>query len=123
ERPWTGVQLLYLIAQQLNPGPRAFVAFTHADYRHPGVFQSSGPALIAGPPVSTSTYYRGRVIILGDERTQSHAEFTMMALRTAPGATVVGSTTAGADGNVSLIALPGGLRTYFSGLGVFYADG
>jgi len=29
----------------------------------------------------------------------------------------------GADGNVSLIALPGGIRTYFSGLGVYYPDG
>lgn len=51
-----------------------------------------------------------------------HAEFTLMALRTAPDVTVVGSPTAGADGNVSLIALPGGLRTYFSGLGVYYPD-
>jgi carboxyl-terminal processing protease len=54
---------------------------------------------------------RGKVILLGDEQTQSHAEFTMMALKTAPDVTIVGSPTAGADGNVSLIALPGGLRT------------
>jgi len=47
----------------------------------------------------------------------------MMALRTAPDVTIVGSPTAGADGNVSLVALPGGPRTYFSGLGVFYPDG
>ncbi len=36
---------------------------------------------------------------------------------------MVGSQTAGADGNVSLIRLPGGITTYFSGLGVFYPDG
>jgi C-terminal processing protease CtpA/Prc len=35
----------------------------------------------------------------------------------------VGSTTAGADGNVSQIPLPGGLNTMISGLGVFYPDG
>jgi C-terminal processing protease CtpA/Prc len=46
-----------------------------------------------------------------------------MALRTAPGAIVVGSTTAGADGNVSNFALPGGLSTMISGIGVFYPDG
>lgn len=45
-----------------------------------------------------------------------------MAFRRAPGAKVVGSTTAGADGNVSPFALPGGLRTMVSGLGVFYPD-
>ena len=39
-----------------------------------------------------------------------------------PGAVVVGSTTAGADGNVSSIPLPGGLNTMISGLGVFYPD-
>jgi C-terminal processing protease CtpA/Prc len=34
----------------------------------------------------------------------------------------VGSTTAGADGNVSSIPLPGGLSTMISGIGVFYPD-
>jgi len=36
---------------------------------------------------------------------------------------VVGSQTAGADGNVSNIPLPGGQRAMFSGIGVFYPDG
>jgi C-terminal processing protease CtpA/Prc len=45
-----------------------------------------------------------------------------MALRVAPQAIVVGSTTAGADGNVSEIMLPGALRTMISGIGVFYPD-
>jgi hypothetical protein len=34
----------------------------------------------------------------------------------------MGSTTAGADGNVSEIPLPGGLRSLISGIGVFYPD-
>ena len=46
-----------------------------------------------------------------------------MALRVAPKAVVLGSTTAGADGNVSLISLPGGIQTYISGIGVYYPDG
>ena len=37
-------------------------------------------------------------------------------------AIIVGSTTAGADGNVSQIPLPGGLSTMISGIGVFYPD-
>jgi len=44
-----------------------------------------------------------------------------MAFRSS-GATVIGSTTAGADGNVSEIPLPGGLRSMISGNGVFYPD-
>jgi C-terminal processing protease CtpA/Prc len=36
--------------------------------------------------------------------------------------TVVGSTTAGADGDVSPFSLPGGLHTQISGIGIFYPD-
>lgn len=39
------------------------------------------------------------------------------------GSVIVGSTTAGADGNVSSIVLPGGLQTMISGVGVYYPDG
>jgi C-terminal processing protease CtpA/Prc len=46
-----------------------------------------------------------------------------MALRSSPNAIVLGSTTAGADGDVSRIPLPGGLNTMISGLGIFYPDG
>ena len=35
----------------------------------------------------------------------------------------MGSTTAGADGNVSSIKLPGGIMTMISGIGVYYPDG
>ena len=46
-----------------------------------------------------------------------------MAFRSVPGAVVVGSTTAGADGNASWFAMPGGERSMISGIGVFYPDG
>jgi hypothetical protein len=45
-----------------------------------------------------------------------------MALRTAPTAIAIGSQTAGTDGDVSQIALPGGIRTLFSGKGVYIPD-
>jgi len=37
--------------------------------------------------------------------------------------TVIGIATAGADGNVTAVRLPGGYSTYFSGLEVLYPDG
>src|SRR5688572_15689791 len=67
-------------------------------------------------------HYPGKVVVLVDETSLSQAEYTAMAFRAAPQAIVVGSTTAGADGNVSQISLPGGLRTAISGIGVFYPD-
>lgn len=112
---------MYLIAERLNPERRPFAKFTTPRYDQPGTLSWTEP-YFAGPNAPTNNYYRGRVILLGDDRTQSHAEFTMMALRTAPDVVVVGTPTAGADGNVSRIVLPGGLSTYFSGLGVFYPD-
>ena len=42
---------------------------------------------------------------------------------TAPGAIVMGSQTAGADGNVSTVWFPGGFGSWISGIGVYYPDG
>ncbi len=49
-------------------------------------------------------------------------EYTAMAVRVAPNVTVIGSTTAGADGNVSFFYLPGGITTAISGIGIYYPD-
>jgi C-terminal processing protease CtpA/Prc len=72
---------------------------------------------------SNSGYYKGKIIIIVNETTQSSAEYHTMAFRTAPRAKVIGSTTAGADGNISRISLPGGVSTMISGIGVYYPDG
>ena len=64
-----------------------------------------------------------KVVILINEQTQSQAEFTTMALQTAPDAKIIGSQTAGADGNVVSIIFPGNYGTWMTGLGVFYPDG
>jgi len=40
-----------------------------------------------------------------------------------PNVVGIGSQTAGADGNIMLIDLPGGYRTAITGLGVYYPDG
>jgi hypothetical protein len=98
--------------------PTSFVDFTFADLANPGAFRfSDGPLIQPGP-----VHYGGRLVILVDETSQSQAEYTAMALRAMPNAVVVGSTTAGADGNVSSIPLPGQLSTMISGIGVFYPD-
>jgi hypothetical protein len=95
-----------------------FARFTNGDLSTPGAFHWM-------PPISLKPekpHYNGRVVILVDEVSLSQAEYTTMAFRASPGALVVGSTTAGADGNVSPFALPGGLSTMISGIGVFYPD-
>jgi C-terminal processing protease CtpA/Prc len=97
------------------------VDFTVGDLANPGSFHSMPPR--EAPPLAPlRPHYDGKVVILVDEITQSSAEYHAMAFRAAPGAIVMGSTTAGADGNVSEILLPGGLTTRISGVGVYYPD-
>ena len=66
--------------------------------------------------------YAGRVVVLVDELTEGGAEYAAMAFRSAPDAIVVGSRTAGANGNRSTVPLPGGLNSAISGIGAFYPD-
>jgi len=113
---------MYMFANFFNPGARPFVKFTSVDPTYPGQVRWL-PPMLAGLASGNANAYRGRVAILVDERTQSHAEFSVMALRTAPENKVIGSQTAGADGNITTLALPGGIRTIFTGLGVYYPNG
>jgi hypothetical protein len=108
----------YAIGSLLVDKETEFARFALADLSNPGAFY--WPQAATAKLTPKEPHYQGRVLILVDEITQSQAEFTTMAFRAAPKALVVGSTTAGADGDVALIALPGGLRTAISGRGVFY---
>jgi hypothetical protein len=67
--------------------------------------------------------YKGKVVLLVNERTHSMAEFTTMCLQTGDNVTTIGSQTSGADGNTSKIEMVGGFITAFSGIGIFYPDG
>lgn len=66
--------------------------------------------------------YKGRVILLVDEMTQSNPEFQAMAFQSCPQTLTIGSPTSGANGSIVWIPLPGQL-TSFSGVGTLYPDG
>lgn len=96
-----------------------FVKFTETNIDNPGEFTFKSKLEVP----SQGDTYKGKLIVLVNEFSQSQAEYTAMALRAGDNTTILGSTTAGADGNISEIKLPGGLKTYISGIGVFYPDG
>jgi hypothetical protein len=100
--------------------PSPFVKFTVGNVDYPGAFKF-GPPIING--AMTTDSYKGKVVVIVNATSQSQAEYTTMAFQSSPNVKVIGSTTAGADGNVSYIVLPGGLNTMISGIGVFYPDG
>lgn len=66
--------------------------------------------------------YKGRVILLVDEMTQSNPEFQAMAFQSCPQTLTIGSPTSGANGSIVWIPLPGQM-TSFSGIGALYPDG
>ena len=104
----------------LNAEKKPFAKFTYPDITFPGVYHYTKPVYCGR---KNKTPYSGKVVLLFNEQTQSHAEFTLMALQTAPNVTSIGSQTAGADGNVSQITFPGDYKTYMTGIGVYYPDG
>jgi hypothetical protein len=95
------------------------VIFTKAVGELPGYFEEQ-PTSLGG---KIDNYYKGKVVVIVDATTLSQAEYTTMAFQAVPDCVVVGSQTAGADGNVIALPIPGGIRTLFSGLGVFYPNG
>ena len=112
--------VIYDLSSYLMLRSTPFVKFTNGSIENPGLFTFTEP-VYAGR--KNTDYYKGKVVILTNEISQSSAEFHTMAYRVNPHATVIGSTTAGADGNVSRFDLPGGLSTMISGIGVYYPDG
>lgn len=110
--------VVFDIASRLVRQATDFALFSRSDPRNPGSFewwytQSIEP---------NSQYFDGLVLVLIDELTQSQAEYTAMALSVADNSYLVGSNTAGADGDVSIVPIPGGFQLPISGIGVFYPD-
>ena len=110
--------MVFTLGSHFVEKPTEFARFTFPDPANPGAFAFGQPLALR----PHTPHYAGKLVILVDEVTQSSAEYTTMAFRSAPGAIVIGSTTAAADGNVSRIPLPGGQHTMISGIGVFYPD-
>jgi C-terminal processing protease CtpA/Prc len=113
--------IVFRLSNYLLNEKKDFVKFTAGDIKTPGLFTFRGGEMRVGG--KNKNYFKGKVVIIVNEETQSNAEYTTMALRVAPNAIVLGSTTAGADGNVSGITLPGNIFTYISGIGVLTPDG
>jgi C-terminal processing protease CtpA/Prc len=116
-----------LTGRYFIPDKFQFVDFTTPVHHIPGYYQKLGIERELRKYgikfKGNKNYYKGMVVVLVNEWTQSSAEYQTMAFQATPNCVVVGSQTAGADGNVSSLPLPRNIRTLFSGLGVFYPDG
>ncbi len=71
----------------------------------------------------SSWKYRGRVVVLINEKAISQAEHTCLFLEATAHAKFIGSPTQGANGDVTQTVLPGDIVVNFSGHDVRHADG
>lgn len=74
-------------------------------------------------PRANVPLYRGRTVMLIDERTISQAEHTGLFFEAANGTTFIGSPSAGANGDITNLVLPGGITLVFTGHDVRHMDG
>jgi C-terminal processing protease CtpA/Prc len=114
---------------------KPFARFTTANLNNPGEFNLSRNVEFldnnAGNRYSSNIfetprsekYFQGKLVVIVNEETISQAEYTAMAFRAGDNTVIIGSQTQGADGNISFIPLPGGLKAGISGIGVYYPDG
>ena len=110
----------YAIAEYLNPAPKEFVKFLDPDLSFPGRFVWRAGSEKCGK--TNPDYYKGKVVILVNEKTMSHGEYTAMCLQVAPNVTIIGSQTAGADGANASFKIIKGFQTSFTCYGVFYPN-
>jgi carboxyl-terminal processing protease len=116
---------MFKIALYLLNSQQKFARITFPNLDYPGTYTWKSYFGMVGPlrPDDDIPQYRGKVVLLVNESTISHAEWTTMALQTVPGCVTIGSQTAGADGNVFRPVWPGKLTSNITGLGIFYPDG
>lgn len=101
---------------------KVFVKQTYADLKYPGrfVFEEN---FGGSPAFESNSKYTGKVILLVDEATHSHAEWLAMCFKTVKSATIIGSQTSGADGGVSSYEITNPFKISFTGKGVYYPNG
>ncbi|WP_281637682.1 S41 family peptidase [Flavobacterium marginilacus] len=110
----------YAIAEYLNPEPKEFVKFIEPDLSFAGRYIWRNGIETCGK--INPDYYKGKVVLLVNEKSISHSEYTAMTLQVAPNATIIGNQTAGADGANTRFEIIKGLQTSFTCYGVFYPN-
>lgn len=74
-------------------------------------------------PRTNAMRYKGKTVMLIDERAISQSEHSGLFYKAANGTVFIGSPTAGANGDVTSFSVPGGIRIGFSGHDVRWPDG
>ncbi|HEY8174515.1 MAG TPA: S41 family peptidase [Gemmatimonadaceae bacterium] len=113
----------WAIAPRLSARPMPAAAFQRPLVMSPDSTQWTSFHFIQLTPPGYKWVYPGKTVLLVDERTISQAEHTGLFFEAANKTTIVGSPTMGANGDVTTVALVGGMYATFTGHDVRHADG
>ncbi|SIT02286.1 S41 family peptidase [Belliella pelovolcani] len=94
-----------------------FTKVIKPDFKYPGRY-----LITDQKGVTKASKYKGKVILLVDEYTQSRAEFTAIYIQNGYNVTTIGSQTAGAGGMMIPLEFVGGYQSYFTSSGIFFPD-
>lgn len=111
--------LLYHIADYIMPHRTGCTRTTTVVRDFPGVIRWNDIQYFGN---ENPNYYKGKIMVLINEKTVSMGESIVAILRHCPDVILVGSPTAGSDGPVSTFVLPGGVHVRFTGEGFYFAD-
>ena len=114
------------IYNKLLSQPAFFGIRDEVDYTAPGKFHFMGYLVqkeVKYLGIKNDNPYKGKVVVLIDQSTQSAEELWAMIFKTIPGVKLIGSQTSGADGNITHLYLTNGIDITFSGVGIYYPDG
>ncbi|WP_223609475.1 S41 family peptidase [Chryseobacterium sp. OSA05B] len=91
-----------------------------ADVIYPGMMRTIENEMHI--PDSKKDAYTGPVVLLINEYTQSQGESMLLAMKSIKNSVTLGDYTAGTNGNVMVIKLPGKTKIRMSGIGVLLPD-
>ncbi|WP_264535905.1 S41 family peptidase [Flavobacterium sp. N1736] len=106
------------ISNFLNPHEKMFCVYTMPYLNYPGRYAWTEGRKCG---FENKNNYKGKVIVLLNEDSISQSEWTAMCFQTAGNTTIIGSQTAGADGNAFEFDFKG-FHTIFTAMGVYYPD-
>lgn len=111
-------QTIFPLSKLILPEKSIYYQFNFPETDYLSKFYSAKSSIGRKNP----DYYKGNVVVLVNENTQSQAETTAMMFKQHPKAKVIGSNTSGANGDVIRFKIAD-LDTCFTGLGAYYPDG
>jgi len=128
-RGYPQTMVVFALAHLLGDEKKDVVRYFYPNKKYPGTFINAKNSQhlrfgFVKPFVLFQKPYKGKMIVLIDASTMSQSEtFGMIFKAYSNDVTFVGIPTAGANGDVSTIYLPGGIAFNFSSIDWHYPDG